>query len=62
MKTLQGDADLGFYSRAAKEFQYFRVGWRNHVMHDRQQSYDPGSAGSVLEHVATFMQILAERA
>src|SRR5262249_12565292 len=61
-RTTQRDSDLAFYGKAAAEFRYFKDAWRNHVMHSRNDPYDEYEAGRVLEHVATFMAILAERA
>ena len=60
-KTAERDAELSFYSQAAKEFTYFKSAWRNHVMHDRNDPYGKGTAGDVLEHVAAFMKALAAR-
>jgi hypothetical protein len=43
---------------AAAEFRYFKDAWRNHVMHDRNDSYDEPEALRVLEHVTRFMTLL----
>lgn len=51
---------LKFLSEAAKEFSYFKDGWRNHVAHNRT-SYDEHQAFSALEHVRAFMTVLASR-
>ncbi|MFT8245259.1 hypothetical protein [Roseomonas sp. BN140053] len=51
---------LEFLAQAAKEFAYFKDGWRNHVSHNRAQ-YDAYQARSVLEHVRTFMNHLSSR-
>jgi hypothetical protein len=51
---------LGFYSEAAKEFFYFKDGWRNYVSHGGDP-YDEHQALSVLEHVRTFMAHLGSR-
>lgn len=51
---------LQFWSEAAKEFGYFKDGWRNHVTHART-FYDENSALSVLHHVRAFMAVLATR-
>jgi hypothetical protein len=56
------DADLVFYGRAAAELRYFKDAWRNHVMHVRNVPYEEGTAGGVINHVASFMSVLAERA
>lgn len=49
---------LQFLSEAAKEFFYFKEGWRNHVSHNRAD-YDEYQAISVLTHVRAFMNHLA---
>lgn len=51
---------LQFLSEAAKEFMYFKEGWRNHVFH-KQVIYDMSQAYSVLSHVRTFMQHISIR-
>jgi hypothetical protein len=51
---------MQFYSSAAKEFMYFKDGWRNHVSHNRAK-YDAPQALSVLEHVKVFMTVLSGR-
>jgi len=51
---------LSFYSAAAKEFFYFKDGWRNYVSHGGAP-YDDHQALNVLEHVRTFMSHLASR-
>jgi hypothetical protein len=51
---------LQFLSEAAKEFSYFKDGWRNHVSHNRS-SYDEHQSSSVLEHVKAFMTLLSSR-
>jgi len=59
-KSPQRDANLEFYSTAAKEFRYFKDAWRNHVMHARG-TYDDADAIKILEHVGDFMRHLSER-
>lgn len=49
---------LQFLGEAAKEFSYFKDGWRNYVSHNRAP-YDSHRARSVLEHVRQFMSSLA---
>jgi hypothetical protein len=49
---------LKFLSEAAKEFTYFKDGWRNHVSHNRM-SYDASQAYSAISHVSAFMQHLS---
>jgi hypothetical protein len=49
---------LQFLSEAAKEFSYFKDGWRNYVSHARG-TYDVHQARSVMEHVRSFMTTLA---
>jgi hypothetical protein len=51
---------IRFYSEAAKEFFYFKAGWRNYVSHGGDP-YDQDQALSVLEHVRAFMNHLATR-
>ena len=50
---------LQFLSEAAKEFTYFKDGWRNHVSHNRLK-YDLPQAHSALNHVRSFMQQLSK--
>lgn len=49
---------MQFLSEAAKEFFYFKDGWRNYVAHARG-TYDEHQAASVLEHTRTFMNHLS---
>ena len=51
---------MQFLSEAAKEFFYFKDGWRNYVSHNRG-NYDENQALSTLEHVRSFMNHLATR-
>ena len=51
---------LQFLSEAAKEFVFFKDGWRNYVSQDLA-SYDEYQARSVLEHVRAFMIVLSSR-
>jgi hypothetical protein len=51
---------LQFLSQAAKEFSYFKDGWRNYVSHNRA-SYDEHQAHSVMEHVKSFMTTLSSK-
>lgn len=57
-KSLQRDADMEFYSKAAAQLQYFNDGWRIRVAHARA-SYDEGEALSVLNHVVALVDFLA---
>lgn len=57
-KGLEKSTRLQFLSEAAKEFRYFKDGWRNYVSHNRG-IYDEHQARSVLEHVKSFMLTLA---
>jgi hypothetical protein len=63
-KTLPGGLPkvekLQFLSEAAKEFTYFKDGWRNYVAHGRS-SYDIHQARSAMEHVRAFMNHLASQ-
>ena len=54
------DDRLTFLSAAAKEFFYFKDGWRNHTAHNRYV-YDEPMARSAIEHVRTFMNHLSPR-
>jgi len=49
---------MQFLSEAAKEFFYFKDGWRNHVSHNRG-TYDEHQAASVLEHTRSLMNHVA---
>lgn len=51
---------LNFLSEAAKEFVYFKDGWRNYVSHNKA-IYDEPQARRVLEHVRHFMNILTDK-
>jgi hypothetical protein len=51
---------LRFYSQAAKEFRYFKDGWRNYVSH-RLSIYDAPQALSIMTHVRDFMLSLSSR-
>jgi hypothetical protein len=51
---------LKFYSEVAKEFRYFKDGWRNYVSH-RLSTYDAPQAFSTMIHVRDFMLILSSR-
>src|SRR5271166_133920 len=46
-------------SEAAKEFVYFKDGWRNHVSHNRSP-YDPAQAASAFNHTKDFMRSLSQ--
>lgn len=50
---------LQFLGEAAKEFIYFKDGWRNYVAHAKV-SYDRDQALSVLNHTGAFMRTLAK--
>ncbi|HEY2709206.1 MAG TPA: hypothetical protein VGI95_14230 [Caulobacteraceae bacterium] len=52
------NARLQFLSQAAKEFFYFKDGWRNYIAHAKTQ-YDREQALSAMNHVGSFMQTLA---
>ena len=60
--TPERSEKLRFYGQAATEFKYFQNAWRDWVMHERNLPYDEPEATRVLNHVAAFMEILAERA
>ena len=46
-------------SVAAKEFFYFKDGWRNYVVHNRV-TYEDAQARNALEHVSAFTEHLAK--
>ena len=49
---------MQFLSEAAKEFYYFKDGWRNYVSHNRAD-YDENQAAGVIEHTRAFMNHLS---
>jgi len=51
---------LQFLSEAAKEFSYFKDGWRNHVSHNKSK-YDGPQALSAITHVHAFMTQISSR-
>lgn len=51
---------MQFYSEAAKEFMYFKDGWRNHVSHTRS-NYNENQALTTLEHVRNFISSLSAK-
>jgi hypothetical protein len=53
-KSAAKNERLQFLAEAAKEFVYFKDGWRNYVSHARGK-YDEHQARSVIEHVRSFM-------
>lgn len=59
-KSVAKDERLQFLSEAAKQFTYFKDGWRNYVSHARA-SYDMSQAYSALDHVKSFMIQLSSR-
>ena len=60
LSKLEKDARLQFLSEAAKEFRYFKDGWRNYVSHGRG-GYDEDQTKSVYEHVRVFMNHLSSQ-
>jgi hypothetical protein len=57
-KSVEKNERLKFLSEAAKEFTYFKDGWRNYVSHNRS-NYDGPQALSAFNHVRSFMTHLA---
>lgn len=53
-RGIEKNERLKFLSEAAKEFTYFKDGWRNYVSHNRA-TYDEHQARSVMEHTKSFM-------
>jgi len=54
------DDRLQFLSEAAKEFFYFKDGWRNYLSHNRA-TYDEHMALGTLEHTRAFMNHLSSQ-
>jgi hypothetical protein len=59
-KSKEKNEQMQFLSEAAKEFMYFKDGWRNHVTH-RKMKYDCPQANSVILHVRAFMEHLSTK-
>ena len=55
---LAKDERINFLSQAAKEFMYFKDGWRNYVAHNRI-TYGQDDALEVIEHVQAFTEKLS---
>lgn len=51
-------ARLHFYGEAARHFRFLKEAWRNYAMHTKE-TYDKGTAFSVLHHTTEFMRQLA---
>jgi hypothetical protein len=60
MDKASKDERLKFLSEAAKEFFYFKDGWRNYVSHGRAP-YDEHQAIGTLEHTRVFMNHLSKQ-
>lgn len=60
MAKADKDARLQFLSETAKEFAYFKDGWRNYVSHAKVP-YTEHQANTVLTHVADFIERLSDR-
>jgi hypothetical protein len=56
----QKDERLQFLSESAKEFAYFKDGWRNYVSHAKA-TYGERQALTVLNHVCDFIERLSSR-
>jgi hypothetical protein len=59
-KSIQRDEELHFLSQAAKEFFYFKDGWRNHASHNKIV-YEEPQAYAIMKHVVDFADILATK-
>lgn len=59
-RSIARDNDLGFYSQAAAQLQYFNDGWRIRVAHSRA-TYNEGEAITALSHSADLIVAMAER-
>jgi hypothetical protein len=56
------DTQVRFYSEIIQELRGFNEAWRRHLSHARDDAfYDRDYAKSVLTHVRSFMQKIAER-
>ena len=53
------DSRLQFLSEAAKEFAYFKDGWRNYVAHAKAP-YTEHQAHTVMSHVADFIERISD--
>jgi len=60
MEKAAKDNYLQFLSEAAKEFAYFKDGWRNYAAHAKVP-YNDHQAITVLKHVVDFTERLSER-
>ncbi len=59
-KGVEKDDRLHFLSQAAKEFFYFKDGWRNHVAHNKV-NYESAQALQTLVHVRDFAERLCSK-
>lgn len=59
MAKIDKDARLQFLSASAKEFAYFKDGWRNYVAHTKA-TYGRQQALNVLNHVRDFIKRLSD--
>ena len=56
------DAQIKFYHSALAEFRDFNEAWRKHMAHAHEGAfYDRHQALSILDHVRSFMNVLAPR-
>lgn len=60
IKKLTNKDEQKFYSEAARHFMFLKDGWRNHIMHVRDE-FDEGRALSVWQHTKEFMQQISKR-
>lgn len=51
-------ARLHFYGESARHFRFLKEAWRNYAVHVKE-TYDHGTAQSVLQHVSEFIRQLA---
>lgn len=59
-KSPERDERIQFYSEAAKEFAYFKDGWRNYAMHSKSK-YSEEEALQIFNHVNDFMNHLSKK-
>lgn len=59
-RSIERDADLEFFGRAAAQLQFFKDGWRIRLAHGRA-SYTESQAREIIDHVRAFFEIVADR-
>lgn len=59
-RTEKKIGDQEFYSQLAKEFRYFKDGWRVRTAHAREV-FDEAASLKIIEHAVTFLDLAATR-